>query len=592
MASFSQQPIMSQSTLASEKKEKMLVAAIDFGTTYCGYAFSFKHDYALDPTKISTNQNWVAGSMQLVSLKAPTVVLFDEKKNFHSFGYEAENVYSELALDNEHHKWYFFKRFKMILHGAKVSRDIEVKDDHGRALPAKMVFAAVIRFLKGHLLDTLEKRGTGIENKDIHWVLTVPAIWSDSAKQFMRESANEAGIDGGQLSIALEPEAASLYCQLLPTEKIHGTDGAKFAVASPGSKYMVIDLGGGTADITVHERQQDGGLKELHKASGGAWGGTKVDEEFDKLLVKLIGAPAFSDFHDKFTSDFLDLQRELETKKRTITPVQAGKVTVKIPVCIEECYKDKVGETMKEAVDHSPLKGKVAWLNDKMRIESDIFKSLFKPCCDRIVEHIKKLLQDPQLKGTNTFLMVGGFSESSMLQDAIQKALPGKKVIIPDEAGLAVLKGAVIFGHRPVAITSRVAKYTYGINISPPYDPSIHPPDKKVEVGGMERCRDVFKIYIQEGETVRVGEAKSGKHITIKAGQREMLLKIFASPKKNPKFVDEDDCEYLGRLVVNLPDCDEKIRVEVDMMFGETELTVEAQELSTHTKYRAYFDFL
>ena len=53
------------------------------------------------------------------------------------------------------------------------------------------MFAAVIRFLKGHLLDTLEKRGTGIENNDIHWVLTVPAIWSDSAKQFMRESANE-----------------------------------------------------------------------------------------------------------------------------------------------------------------------------------------------------------------------------------------------------------------------------------------------------------------------------------------------------------------------------------------------------------------
>ena len=119
-SSFSQQAVMSQTTIASEKKEKMLVAAIDFGTTYCGYAFSFKHDYQNDPTKVSTNQNWVAGSMQLVSLKAPSVVLFDEKKNFHSFGYEAENVYSELALDNEHHKWYFFKRFKMILHGAKV----------------------------------------------------------------------------------------------------------------------------------------------------------------------------------------------------------------------------------------------------------------------------------------------------------------------------------------------------------------------------------------------------------------------------------------------------------------------------------------
>jgi hypothetical protein len=29
-----------------------------------------------------------------------------------------------------------------------------------------------------------------IEPKDIRWVLTVPAIWSDAAKQFMRKSAN------------------------------------------------------------------------------------------------------------------------------------------------------------------------------------------------------------------------------------------------------------------------------------------------------------------------------------------------------------------------------------------------------------------
>lgn len=54
----------------------------------------------------------------------------------------------------------------------------------------------------------------------------------------------QADIDGGQLSIALEPEAASLYCQFLPTDKIHGTEGASFAVADAGSRYMVIDLGG------------------------------------------------------------------------------------------------------------------------------------------------------------------------------------------------------------------------------------------------------------------------------------------------------------------------------------------------------------
>lgn len=50
-----------------DNKDKLLTAAIDFGTTFSGYAFSFKYDYKRDPPKISTNQNWVAGSRGLMS---------------------------------------------------------------------------------------------------------------------------------------------------------------------------------------------------------------------------------------------------------------------------------------------------------------------------------------------------------------------------------------------------------------------------------------------------------------------------------------------------------------------------------------------
>jgi len=32
-------------------------------------------------------------------------------------------------------------------------------------------------------------RGTQVKERDISWVLTVPAIWSDGSKQFMREAA-------------------------------------------------------------------------------------------------------------------------------------------------------------------------------------------------------------------------------------------------------------------------------------------------------------------------------------------------------------------------------------------------------------------
>lgn len=49
--------------------------------------------------------------------------------------------------------------------------------------------------------------------KDIDFVLTVPAIWGDEAKLFMREAAMQAGINPSQLTLALEPEAASIYCQ-------------------------------------------------------------------------------------------------------------------------------------------------------------------------------------------------------------------------------------------------------------------------------------------------------------------------------------------------------------------------------------------
>ena len=46
-----------------------------------------------------------------------------------------------------------------------------------------------------------------------------------------------------QLCIALEPEAASIHCHYLSTDKLKGASGG-FTMAGTGQKYMVIDLGG------------------------------------------------------------------------------------------------------------------------------------------------------------------------------------------------------------------------------------------------------------------------------------------------------------------------------------------------------------
>ena len=51
-------------------------------------------------------------------------MLFTPQKDFHSFGYDAEDKYMELAEEDEHKEWYFFRRFKMLLHENKVSIEI------------------------------------------------------------------------------------------------------------------------------------------------------------------------------------------------------------------------------------------------------------------------------------------------------------------------------------------------------------------------------------------------------------------------------------------------------------------------------------
>lgn len=66
---------------------------------------------------------------------------------------------------------------------------MEVKDVTGKSVLAIEVFGFTIKALKTHLKDTLEKQELDIENLEIQWVLTVPAIWSDAAKQFMRKCA-------------------------------------------------------------------------------------------------------------------------------------------------------------------------------------------------------------------------------------------------------------------------------------------------------------------------------------------------------------------------------------------------------------------
>ena len=69
--------------------------------------------------------------------------------------------------------------------------DWYIEDESGKQLPALIVFSESLKYLKQSLLEEAKKQQTDIEIDDIKWILTVPAIWSDPAKAFMRMAAVE-----------------------------------------------------------------------------------------------------------------------------------------------------------------------------------------------------------------------------------------------------------------------------------------------------------------------------------------------------------------------------------------------------------------
>lgn len=67
---------------------------------------------------------------------------------------------------------------------------------NGRKVPALTIFTYALQYFKEHALRELsDQSGTRFVNEDVRWVITVPAIWKQSAKQFMREAAYQVCID-------------------------------------------------------------------------------------------------------------------------------------------------------------------------------------------------------------------------------------------------------------------------------------------------------------------------------------------------------------------------------------------------------------
>ncbi|XP_053378110.1 heat shock 70 kDa protein 12B-like [Mercenaria mercenaria] len=577
-----------------------LVVAVDIGTFASGYAFQWREDFEHDTLKIYGNKHWSAecyGS-GLQTYKTPTCLLLDQDGNFKEFGSDADKLYSNCNTEEETEKpdgwenYYFFRHFKMALYNRKMLSDatsIETVD--GKQLPAIDVFSKTIEFFRNKVKDHFEKCGTVYIEENTKWIITVPAIWDESAKQLMKRAALKAGCCGQHLDIALEPECAAIYCSKLSRSQtmVHDTYGEKIIQAvRAGSTIMIVDIGGGTVDISVMKINGDGTMKQVYKSGGGPWGGVKVNEKVLELLSGMIGREVMSEFSQKYGNDEYDLRMEIEVAKRKVKSQSAEEKGFQIhaPHSLISVWQSKC-ENYKELLRKYDVEFKCS----RFVFQLDKIRAFFEQTIKEILKHVTKVLQNDQQRGIKPIavIVVGGFSESEYVVDTLREGLKEKRIPVlrPQDPEKSVLNGAVLFGQNCRIIESRIMTHTYGIAMTMEFNEQLHSEDEKYEIDDEVFANNVFRKHVTEGDSVELDKwINSKEYYPTYEDESEIQVYVFTSDKRNPIHTTEEGCKCIGHFDVKFADSindttEGKKSVKIEFNFGGTLLRIRAVTTSS-----------
>lgn len=345
---------------------------------------------------------------------------------------------------------------------------------------------------------------------------------------------------------------------------------------------LLIDKGG-TADFSVHEVNEDGTLTD------GAYAGTNVDEEFLKLFEQIFGEKTIRKLIQRDMEEFLVILRGFEIKKRLVCEAFNESVSVSLaPVLSKRARKN--ARTIRKFLIKANLKHLVTFSDNKIKFSSILIKSLFRTSITGIVDHISSLVgKHPEI---NHILLVGGFSESRLLQEELKKLIPNQTFVIPNDSGLSVLKGAVHYGHNPLSITSRIMKYSCGVASDSLFQENKHPLTRKYQDdAGEARCRGAFRVLIAKGTKVSTRGVEV-ERITepIQAIQTEVSERIYYTDNEQQAVVDER-CRLLKEYTHVLPKNVEKPRlVKSSFTFGLTEIRYHAEVVETGEQIQEALD--
>jgi len=233
------------SSISLESKAD-LVIGIDFGTTYTGVAFAYAANTKGDDTKkiaesVEVIKSWPNANNSFAE-KTPTIISYHTNPPVWGGSVrpkdEPQIAYFKLGLQDGIGGHYLLRS----VHNPPSALPFLDPNWKHPKLPNKTALDFAADYLTGvhkwvkEVFFPSKFGDQFLKNQTISYVITVPAIWKDGAKDLTRQAAVRAGIPQNRLDLITEPEAAALYCATV-CEEVDLND---------GDCFLICDAGGGT----------------------------------------------------------------------------------------------------------------------------------------------------------------------------------------------------------------------------------------------------------------------------------------------------------------------------------------------------------
>lgn len=463
-----------------EERQDRLVIGVDFGTTYSGVAAV----YSATPDDVDIIKTWPGGN-GITSDKVPTEIayeLVDPADN-------ADSATSPTDTSTTRRiQWGFqFKPEEPRLRCIKLFLDRNQKLPHFVSpletaaqlrRCQRTVMDAVSDYLTKiyeHTLETLTRRygSSFMATTRMDFILTVPAVWSDAAKNATLQAAERAGMGNRHtLKLISEPEAAAVY-----TLRMIQPNGL-----TVGDNFIVCDAGGGTVDLIAYQVTQVAPLRVEESAvgTGGLCGSAFLNYRFEDHVKERIGEERYNNMRQKKPKTWMmGLRYFEEFVKRNFNEEEHSDVNVPFPGLPDD----------EEAGLDSGF----------LVMSAEQVKNIFEPVVRQVLELVEGQVKTIRAKAgvVSGIILVGGFGQSSYLYTRLKQHFntsepppayserpmhgisdaPTRSVEVlqPIHAWTAVVRGAVIRGVEGSLVQKRRSRWHYGTSYATVFDESKHP---------------------------------------------------------------------------------------------------------------------